>query len=155
MISAVFGVGQVAYSILWFFLAFIEVWLAIMVFIDIFRSHDLPGWAKALWLILVVVVPLVGILAYLIVRGDKMRAHQIQAVQMQDQLFRDYVQRIAGSSRSVAQELAQLAELRRDGVISEEEFQYLKAQALRHPPGSDALDFDGAARPSERPPATL
>ena len=55
MIAATFGVGQVVYSILWFVLFFIEIWLMISVFIDIFRSHDLQGWAKALWVLLVLV----------------------------------------------------------------------------------------------------
>src|SRR5580704_4582062 len=78
VIAASFGPGQVAYSILWFFLFFIEIWLMISVFIDIFRSHDLKGWAKAIWVLFVLVLPIVGIIAYLIVRGDKMRAHQLQ-----------------------------------------------------------------------------
>ena len=60
----------------------------ISVFIDIFRSHDLKGWAKALWLLLVLVLPIIGILAYFIFRGDKMRAHQIQGHQYQEQSFR-------------------------------------------------------------------
>ena len=82
MIAATWGDGQVVYSILWFFLFFIEVWLAVSIFIDIFRSHDLKGWAKAAWIILVILLPLVGILAYFIFRGDEMRAHQIQARQV-------------------------------------------------------------------------
>src|SRR5580658_10354003 len=97
MIAATFGVGQVAYSILWFFLFFIEIWLAISVFIDIFRSHDLKGWAKAAWIILVRVAPIIGILAYLLLRGDKMRVHQIQAAQDQGPFGASYVQRDAGS----------------------------------------------------------
>ena len=74
MILATFGDGQVAYSLLWFFLFFIEIWLEISVFIDIFRSHDLKGWAKGLWVLFVIVFPIIGILAYFIFRGDKMRA---------------------------------------------------------------------------------
>ena len=78
MLASTWGDGQVAYSILWFFLFFIEVWLSVSIFIDIFRSHDLKGWAKALWILLVIVFPLVGILAYFIFRGDKLRAHQVE-----------------------------------------------------------------------------
>ena len=74
-----FGVGQVAYSIVWFFLLFVEVWLMISIFIDIFRSHDMKGWAKALWVILVILLPLIGILLYVVLRGDKIHVHQAQA----------------------------------------------------------------------------
>jgi hypothetical protein len=75
MIASTFGAGQVAYSILWFAFFFIEIWLIISVFIDIFRSHDLKGWEKALWLLLVIVFPLIGVLLYVIFRGNKMRVH--------------------------------------------------------------------------------
>jgi hypothetical protein len=61
MVAAQFGAGQVAYSILWFFLFFVEIWLMLSVFIDVFRSHDLRGWAKAAWIIFVLAVPLLGI----------------------------------------------------------------------------------------------
>ena len=73
MFATTYGVGQVVYSILWFFLFFVEIWLMISIFIDIFRSHDLKGWQKALWIVFVLVIPLIGILVYFIVRGDKMR----------------------------------------------------------------------------------
>ena len=99
MIASTWGDGQVVYSILWFFLFFIEVWLSVSIFIDIFRSHDLKGWAKAAWIILVIFLPLVGILAYFIFRGDKMRAHQIQAAQSQEDYARQYIQNVAGTSR--------------------------------------------------------
>lgn len=81
MLATAFGTGQVAYSILWFALFLIEIWLMFSVFIDIFRSHDLRGWAKALWILFVVLIPLAGILVYFIARGDKMRAHQLAARQ--------------------------------------------------------------------------
>jgi len=135
MLAATFGVGQVVYSIFWFFLFFIEIWLMVSVFIDIFRSHDLKGWAKALWVLFVLVVPLLGILVYFIVRGDKMRAHQIQAQQSQEQSLSDYVRHAAGRG-SPADELSRLAELKRDGVISEEEFQQLKSEVMRQASGT-------------------
>ena len=130
MIAASFGAGQVAYSLLWFFLFVIEIWLMISIFIDIFRSHDLKGWAKAAWVILVIVFPIVGILAYLIVRGDKMRAHQAQDAADQEAMFRHYVQHVTGGHWSKAEELARLAELRDRADISADEFQRLKAEIL-------------------------
>jgi hypothetical protein len=68
-----FGTGQVLWSFLWFFLFLIFVALLIVVVNDIFRSPDLSGWAKALWTLLVIVVPFIGIAIYLIVHGGKMR----------------------------------------------------------------------------------
>lgn len=130
MLATTYGVGQVVYSILWFFLFFIEIWLVISIFIDIFRSHDLKGWQKALWILFVLVIPLIGILVYFIVRGDKMRAHQMQA-QQEDQAFRDFQRGGLGGS-SPASELSRLSELKRDGVISEAEFQELKSRII-HP----------------------
>ena len=127
MIAATFGVGQVAYSILWFFLFFVEIWLAISVFIDIFRSHDLKGWAKAVWVLFVFVLPIIGILAYFIFRGDKMRAHQIQ--ERQD--LTNFYSSARGGGRSVVDELSRLAEMRREGAISEDEFQQLKSRVMR------------------------
>ena len=134
MIATTFGVGQVLYSILWFFLFFVEIWLMISVFIDIFRSHDLKGWAKALWILLVIIVPLVGILAYFIFRGDKMRAHQVSA----QADFARFVRTSGGpTERSIVDELSHLADLRREGAISEDEFQKLKAHVMRRTSESD------------------
>jgi hypothetical protein len=127
MFAATWGTGQVAYSILWFFLFFVEIWLAISVFIDIFRSHDLKGWAKALWIILVFVAPIIGILAYLLFRGDKMRVHQIEAAQDQDLFGRSV---FPGSARSTADEISKLVELKNKGEITDAEFEQLKAHAI-------------------------
>ena len=70
-----FGTGQVFLSMLWFFLFFIWIWLLIVVFSDLFRSHDLGGWAKAAWVIGIIILPYLGVLLYLIVRGHKMAEH--------------------------------------------------------------------------------
>jgi hypothetical protein len=129
MLATTWGDGQVAYSILWFFLFFIEVWLSVSIFIDIFRSHDLKGWAKALWILLVIVLPLVGILAYFIFRGDKMRAHQVQAAHAQQEIARDYIRQAAGTY-SVADEISKLVDLKNSGSITEEEFEHMKAHAI-------------------------
>jgi hypothetical protein len=134
MIAATFGAGQVAFSILWFFLFFIEIWLMITVFIDVFRSHDLRGWQKALWLVFVLVFPLIGILAYLIVRGDTMRAHQIQTLEEQEKAFRRYVQSLVGPRWSPADELHRLAELRDRGELTADEYRRLKARVLDEEP---------------------
>ena len=75
--SAEFGTGQVFWSMLWFFLWFIWIWMLIVVFSDIFRSPDLSGWGKALWTIFVIVLPYLGVFVYLIARGRKMQEHAV------------------------------------------------------------------------------
>ena len=135
MMFAEFGDGQLVYGFLWFFLFFIEIWLMISVFIDIFRSHDLKGWSKALWILFVLVIPLIGILVYFIARGDKMRAHSIDAAKDQQQAFQHYVQQAAGTA-GPADQLAKLADLKEKGAISEEEFNRLKAEVINTPAGT-------------------
>ncbi len=130
MLLAEFGSGQVFLSMLWFFLFFIWIWLLIAVFGDIFRSRDLSGWGKALWSIFIIFLPYLGVFVYLIARGHKMGEHAAQAAADQEAQLRTYVQNVAATSGSGADELAKLADLRDKGVISEEEFQQAKAKAL-------------------------
>ena len=129
IIAAEWGTGQVFWSMLWFFLFFIWIWLLIMVFADIFRSHDLSGIAKALWIIFVILVPYLGVFVYLIARGHKMQEHAMESAQMQDQAMRQYVQRVAPAS-GPADELAKLADLKATGVISDDVYEAAKAKAL-------------------------
>src|ERR1700750_900766 len=107
-------------SIFWtmieFFLWILWIWILIWIFIDIFRSHDLSGWAKALWFLFVLFIPLIGVLVYLIVRGGKMQERAVQQAQQDDQQFRTYVQDAAGTS--TADQLSKLADLRDRGVIT-------------------------------------
>ncbi len=111
------------------FLFFIWIWLLITVFADIFRSRDLGGFAKALWVIFVIVIPLFGVLVYLIARGGKMHERAAQQAQQREEAFRTYVQQTAGAS-STADELAKLADLRSSGAITDEEFESGKAKIL-------------------------
>ena len=130
MFATQWGAGQVFWSMLWFFMFFIWIWLLIVVFGDLFRSHDLSGWAKAAWVIGIIIFPYLGVLVYLIARGGKMHEHAVQTAQAQDAAFKQYVQQAAGSGGSVADELARLADLKAKGVIDDAEFQQLKAKAL-------------------------
>ena len=120
---------SVFWTILEIFLWVIWIWILIWILIDIFRSHDLSGWAKALWFLFVLFIPLVGVLVYLIVRGGKMQERAVQQAQQDDQQFRSYVQEAAGS-QSPADQLSKLADLRDRGVITAEEFDREKAKIL-------------------------
>jgi hypothetical protein len=122
---------NIFWSMFVFFLWIIWIWILITVFIDIFRSHDLSGGAKALWFLFVLFIPLIGVLVYLIARGGKMHEHAVRQAQQQDQEFRQYVQQAAASApASTADQLSKLADLRNRGVISAEEFEREKAKVL-------------------------
>jgi Short C-terminal domain/Phospholipase_D-nuclease N-terminal len=119
------------WSMFIFFLWVIWIWILITVFIDIFRSHDLGGFAKALWFLFVLFIPLIGVLVYLIARGGKMHEHAAQQAQQQDAEARAYIQQAAASApASTADQLAKLADLRDRGVVSAEEFEREKAKVL-------------------------
>jgi type VI protein secretion system component VasK len=118
-------------SILYFFLWILWIWLVVWILMDIFRSDDLNGWAKAAWTIFVIIIPLLGVLTYLIVRGHTMQDRQARQAKAQDEAFRAYVRDAAGTDgQSQSEELAKLANLRQRGVINEEEFEQAKAKVL-------------------------
>lgn len=129
MVFAEWAVGQVFWSMLWFFLFFLWIWLLIMIFGDIFRSDDLGGWGKALWTIFVIVLPYLGVFVYLIARGHKMGERAQRLAADQEQATRSYIQTVAGSADPASQ-LATLADLRDRGAIDEAEFQAAKAKVL-------------------------
>jgi hypothetical protein len=126
--SSGWGVGEVVLTFLWFTCFFIWIWLAISVFIDIFRSPDMGGIHKAIWVVAIFILPLLGVLAYLIVRGGKMNQHAVAAAQAQDAAMQDYIRKAAGTTP--ADELHRLDDLRSRGVIDEAEFQKLKAKVV-------------------------
>jgi type VI protein secretion system component VasK len=130
MLASDFGSGQVLWSMLWFFLFFIWIWILITVFADIFRSHDLSGWAKAAWVIFVIFIPYLGVFVYLIARGHKMSEHAMEAAQAQDAAAKQYIRDAAGTGGSAADELNRLADLKAKGVIDDAEFEKLKAKVV-------------------------
>ncbi len=131
-VSSNYPVLDVFWSMLEFFLWVIWIWILIMVFIDIFRSHDLSGWAKALWFLFVLIIPLVGVLVYLIARGGEMHDRAARAAQAREEAaYRAYrADGAGGSSASQADQLAKLAELRDKGALTPEEFESAKSRVL-------------------------
>jgi Short C-terminal domain/Phospholipase_D-nuclease N-terminal len=127
-----FGTGQVFWSMLWFFMFFIWIYLLIVVFGDIFRSSDLGGWGKALWSIFIIIVPYLGVFVYLIARGSTMQHRAIEQAKAQDAMTREYIQSVAkpSSSTSSADEIARLAALKDQGALTDQEFAAAKAKIL-------------------------
>jgi|SRR3954454_9776404 hypothetical protein len=121
--------------ILWvFWFMLLVAWLSLVfrVIADIFRDHDLGGGAKALWMLLILFLPWIGVLSYLIARGGGMAARDVKAGQAQEAAFRSYVQEAAGSSggHGVADELKKLGELRDSGALSPADYEAAKAKVL-------------------------
>jgi hypothetical protein len=107
-------------------------WLFIFfhVVIDIFRSHDMGGWAKAAWFLAVILLPLFGVFIYVLARGDSMRDRDASRARAQQDDMNAYVRQAAGSSDGVADELTKLNDLKSSGVISDDEFAAQKAKLL-------------------------
>jgi ABC-type multidrug transport system fused ATPase/permease subunit len=118
------------WTMLEFFILFLWIWLLIMIFADIFRSHDMNGWVKALWVIFVIILPFLGILVYLIARGGSMHERAAAAAAQQQKAFDQYVKQAAGTSSSSADELAKLSDLKQKGVLTDAEFEAQKAKLL-------------------------
>jgi ABC-type multidrug transport system fused ATPase/permease subunit len=130
MLAYTYPLADLFGTMLGVFVFFIWFWLLIVIFGDIFRSRDMGGGAKALWVIFVIVLPFLGILVYLIARGGKMHERAAQAAQAQQQAFDDYVKQAAGSGSSSSDDLATLADLKAKGVLTDAEFEAQKAKIL-------------------------
>lgn len=124
-----FSLLEVFFSMLYFFLFIAWIYLLIVIATDIFRSRDMGNWAKALWILFLVFIPILAALVYLIARGHKMAERQRDDAVQQEKAFRSYVQGAAGST-STADELDKLAKLRDAGTITNEEFDAQKAKLL-------------------------
>jgi hypothetical protein len=117
------------FTMMWFFLWVIWLFLLFRVFADIFRSDDMGGFSKALWIIFVIFLPFLGVFVYLIARGQKMTERDIAAAEAQKASMDEYVRSVAGSG-GVAAELEKLAALKDQGVLTQAEFDQQKAQLL-------------------------
>jgi hypothetical protein len=117
-------------TIFWLFIWIMWIFLLIRVITDVFRSHDLSGVGKAGWTLVLIIFPLIGVLVYLIARGDGLHTRETRQAQASEEALRDYLNRAAGTTGSTADELHRLADLRDRGVLNDEEFQRLKARLV-------------------------
>jgi len=127
MVFAEWQVGQVLWSMVWFTMFFLWIWLVVTVYADIFRSQDLSGVAKALWTVLVLFLPIVGVLAYLLARGHKIGEHRLEQARQADAQMQSYIRSAAASPAS---DLAALADLHDRGLIDDAEFETMKQRTL-------------------------
>lgn len=120
------------WTMLWLFLWVMWFFLLFKVVSDIFRDHSMSGWAKAGWLVLVLLLPYIGVLVYLIVRGRSMGERDAKQVKESEEAFRDYVRKAAGSGggSSSAEDLSKLSDLKDKGHLTQEEFDRAKEKLL-------------------------
>jgi uncharacterized membrane protein YcjF (UPF0283 family) len=131
MLASSYPVLDAFLTMLYFFLFIIWIWLLIMVFMDIFRSHDMGGWAKALWVIFIIILPFLGVFVYLIARGGKMHERAADQAAQQQKAFDQYVKQAAGTpGETSADQLHKLADLKSQGVLTDAEFESQKAKIL-------------------------
>ena len=130
MITAADGypLADLFWTFLEFFALIVYFWLIITVFGDLFRRHDVSGWGKAGWTILIVALPLFGVFVYLISQGQGMAERQVAAAEQAQTEVKDYVSSVA--AEGTASEIAKAKELLDSGTIDAAEFDRLKASAL-------------------------
>lgn len=105
------------------------IWIAITVFIDIFRRDDISGWAKAAWVIFIVILPWIGVLAYLIFNHTGMNERRVKEAQAAQSQVDEYVRKTAGTG-GPAVEIDKAKQLLDNGTITQDEFDAIKAKAL-------------------------
>jgi type VI protein secretion system component VasK len=131
MIASSYPLLDAFWTMLWFFAFIAWIWVLIAIFTDIFRSHDIGGFAKAMWFIFVLFIPLLGVLVYLIARGRSMQERALERAQQQQQAFDQYVQERANAAgTSNADQLSKLAQLKSSGAITDAEYESEKAKLL-------------------------
>ena len=138
MVLADVHLADLIWTTIWVFFLILFIWVFIIIISDLFRDHTLSGWAKALWVIALIIFPLVGSLIYLIARGSSMAERSAAEQAKAKEQFDAYVRATAGSSGGGggADELSRLAELKANGTITEEEFQTMKARVVGGEPAS-------------------
>ena len=121
------------WTMLWFFVWIMWLFLLFKVITDIFRDHELGGWGKAGWLAFCILLPYLGVLVYVIARGKSMGQRDVKQAKASEAAFQDYIRKTAGTTSAgggASDELARLAELKEKGAITDEEFQKAKAKVL-------------------------
>jgi hypothetical protein len=129
VIAADYPFMDVLWSMIIFFAWVAWIWCLVIIVMDLFRRHDASGWVKALWLIFLILIPFLGVLAYLIVNGHGMSQRSAEQAQQSQAAFADYVQTVAGSG-GAASELEKAKGLLDSGAITQGEYDALKAKLL-------------------------
>ena len=153
MILADVGFAELFWTAVWIFFLFMFIWVFVILLTDLFRDHSLSGWAKAAWVILLILFPLIGSLIYLIVRGQGMAERSAKEQQAAKAQFDSYVRQAAtGTGSTQVDDLARLADLRSSGHISDAEFETMKQRILGGNSGPAEEPSGGTTGPAASAP---
>src|SRR4051812_8485246 len=130
MFAADYPFLNILWSMILFFAWVAWIWVLVMIITDLFRRHDASGWVKALWVVVLIFVPFLGVLVYLLVNSSGMAQRTARQTQADQEQFAGYVQSVAGTSGGAAQEIEKAKALLDSGAITEAEYGALKAKAL-------------------------
>ena len=131
MLAADYPFLDLMWTMLIFFIWILWFWLLFTVFADIFRRHDISGWAKAAWLIFTILLPFLGVFVYLITQNTGMTERNLERARAQKAQFDDYVRQTAGESGGGATaEIERAKSLLDSGAINQSEFDAIKQKAL-------------------------
>ena len=130
VLAADYPFMDVLWTMIIFFAWVAWIWMLIVIFTDVFRRRDIGGWAKAAWVVFMIVLPFIGVLAYLIAQHDGMAQRQADAMSQAQQQTDEYIRSVATNGGGAADQIAKGKELLDSGAISQAEFDSLKARAL-------------------------
>jgi hypothetical protein len=132
MLAADYPFLDLMWTMLIFFIWILWFWLLFTVFADVFRRHDISGWAKAAWLIFTILLPFLGVFVYLITQNTGMTERNLERARAQKAQFDDYVRETAGGSGGggAASEIERAKGLLDSGAITQSEFDAIKQKAL-------------------------
>ena len=122
--------GSLLWSLIWIFFMVIFFMIFFMVIMDLFSDHTLSGWAKAIWIIFLIIFPPITMLVYLIARGGSMAERRQKQINEVEAAQKAYIQQVAGSGQTPADQIASAKALLDNGTITQAEFDSLKAKAL-------------------------
>jgi len=123
---------DVLWTMIIFFAWVVYIWMIIAIFADVFRRRDIGGWAKAAWIIFMIVLPFIGVLAYVISQHDQLAQRSLEQTQAQQQRFDEHVREVAALDgvSGAASEIEKAHRLLEQGAIDLAEFDAIKAKAL-------------------------
>jgi hypothetical protein len=128
-IAADYPFLDLLFTMIIFFAWVVWIWMMIMILSDVFRRRDISGWPKAGWIVFLIVLPFVGVLAYLIAQHDGMADRRADELQDAEAQMDDYLRSVA-ADQGAAAEIEKAAQLLERGAISQTEFEAIKAKAL-------------------------
>jgi hypothetical protein len=129
IIAADYPFLDILWTMIIFFAWVVWIWMMVVILSDVFRRRDIGGWAKAAWVIFMIVLPFIGVLTYLIAQHDGIAERNMERAQATERQFDDRVRSVP-ASEGPASEIEKAAELRDRGTITDAEFEALKANAL-------------------------